>query len=70
MALSAEKKVAMTLYFLKDTGSLAMTANTFGVAVSTVSKHIFEVCYAICIESWPQVHVFTQEYRRNARKGS
>ena len=29
MALSAEKKVAITLYFLKDTGSLVMTANTF-----------------------------------------
>lgn len=47
MALSAEKKLAMTLYFLKDTGSLAMTANTFGVALCTVSKHIIEVCYAI-----------------------
>ena len=54
MALSAEKKVAMTLYFLKDTGSLAMTANTFGVAVSTVSKHIFEVCYAIAKNLGPK----------------
>ena len=54
MALSAEKKVAMILYFLKDTGSLAMTANTFAVAVSTVSKHVFEVCYAIAKNLGPK----------------
>ena len=47
MALSAEKKLAMTLYFLKDTGSLSMAANTFGMALCTVSKHVLEVCHAI-----------------------
>lgn len=46
-ALSAEKKVAITLYYLKDTGSQNMTANTFGVAHNTVSCVIFEVCSAI-----------------------
>ena len=54
MALSTEKKVAMTLYFLKDTGSLSMTANTFGIALSTVSKHITEVCYAIAKHLGPK----------------
>ena len=39
-ALSAEKKRAMTLYYLKDTGSLSMTANSFGVAICTVSSVI------------------------------
>ncbi len=44
----------MTLYFLKDTGSLSMTANTFGIALSTVSKHITEVCYAIAKHLGPK----------------
>ena len=30
--LSVEKQLALTLYFLKDKGSLSMTANAFGVA--------------------------------------
>ena len=30
--LSVEKQLAMTLYFLKDQGSLTMTANAFVVA--------------------------------------
>ena len=40
-ALSAEKKLAVTLYYLKDTGSLQMTANTFGISTPTVSHVIF-----------------------------
>ena len=39
---------------LKGTGSLAMTANTFGLAVSTVSKHIFEVCHVIAKNLGPK----------------
>lgn len=46
-ALSAEKKVALTLYFLKDMGSIGMTANTFGVAKSTVSVTVYQICHAI-----------------------
>ena len=45
--LTTEKKIALTLYYLKDTGSLWMTANTFGVHQCTVSKTIVEVCTAI-----------------------
>ena len=45
--LSAEKKLAVTLYYLKDTGSLWMTANTFGLHQCTVSKTLMEVCDAI-----------------------
>ena len=46
-AISAEKKVAIALYFLKDSGSVNMTANSFGIAINTASSIIFEVCYAI-----------------------
>ena len=45
--LSTEKKLAITLYYLKDTGSLWMTANTFGVHQCTCSKTIVDVCNAI-----------------------
>lgn len=33
--LSVEKQLALTLYFLKDQGSLSMTANAFGIACCT-----------------------------------
>ena len=45
--ISAEKRVAMVLYYLKDQGSLRMTANTFGVSVATVSVSLRMVCHAI-----------------------
>ena len=53
-ALSVEKKVALTLYYLKDTGSMWMTANTFGIHQSTVSKVVFEVCDAITKHLGPE----------------
>ena len=45
--LLSEKKLTITLYYLKDTGSLWMTANTFGIHQCTVSKTIVEVFKAI-----------------------
>ena len=45
--MSSEKKLAITLYYLKDTGLLWMTANTFGIHQCTLSKTIVEVCKAI-----------------------
>ena len=36
-ALNAEKKVAITLYYLKDTASIGMVVNSFGVAICTVA---------------------------------
>ena len=47
-AISSDKKLAIALYYLKDTGSLSMTANVFGVASNTVGTVVFEVCQAIC----------------------
>ena len=46
-ALTVEKKLAVALYYLKDMGSLVMTANTFGIAICTTSHVIFQVCQTI-----------------------
>ena len=63
--LSAEKKLAITLYYLKYTGSLWMTANTLGIHQCTVSKTIFEVCKA----NNAILHIYTHKtfYRKFAR---
>ena len=47
--LFAKKKLALTLYFLKDIGSITMTANTFGVHQKALSKVIVEICNAVVI---------------------
>ena len=44
---TAEKKLAMTLHYLKDQGSLRVTANAFGVSPSTLSVTIHKVCRVI-----------------------
>ena len=51
-AFSSEKKLAVTLYYLKDTGTLCMTANTFGLAINTVSGVILEV------SSWSLIDMY------------
>ena len=52
-ALSPEKKVAMTLYYLKDQGSYLMTCNAFGVGKSTLSYVLKDVCKAINLRVGP-----------------
>ena len=42
--ISSCKKLAMTLYYLKDQGSLRMTSNIFGVSPCTLSFAIRKVC--------------------------
>ncbi|XP_028416187.1 putative nuclease HARBI1 [Dendronephthya gigantea] len=54
LALSVEKKVAVTLYYLKDTGTIWMTANTFGIHQCTVSKIVLQVCRAISTHLCPK----------------
>ncbi len=54
--LSVEKQLAMTLYYLKDQGSLRMTANTFGVAVCTLSVVLRKVC------TWKRGKVYKSNY--------
>lgn len=53
-----EKRVAMTLYYLKDQGSMTMTANTFGVARCTVGKVLHEICKIITENVGPQLIKF------------
>ena len=36
-ALNAERKVAITLYYLKHSASIGMVVNSFGVAICTVA---------------------------------
>jgi hypothetical protein len=60
-ALDSAKKLAVTLYYLKDTGSLIMTANAFGIAVCTVSGVVVEVSnvisnYVIGDPAYPLTH--------------
>ena len=45
--LTVEKKLAITLYYLKDQGSYLMTCNTFGIVKSTLSIVLKAVCRAI-----------------------
>ena len=54
-ALPVEKKVAAVLYFLKDTGSMIMTANTFGIHQCTLSKGVKEVCSVIVTYMVPKL---------------
>ena len=45
----------MTLYYLKDQGSILMTANAFGVALCTVSVVVRKVCYVLTDKCGPNV---------------
>ena len=45
--LTVEKQLAMTVSFLKDQGSLSMTANAFGVAICTVPVVVRKVCQVL-----------------------
>lgn len=52
--MSAAKQLAITLYYIKYTGSLRMTANTFGIHVCTVSKTIHDVWKALSFKLGPK----------------
>jgi hypothetical protein len=69
-ALSTEKKLAITLYYLKDTGSLAMTANTVGIAINTASVVIAEVCTAISKNLGPKYIHMPRNYEEMRNKVS
>ena len=47
LGMEPEKRLAVCLYYLKDTATLKMTANTFGISVPTTSKCVKNVCKAI-----------------------
>ena len=46
-ACSVEKKVALTLYYLRDTGRMRLTANTFGFSPCTVFKYVRIITHTI-----------------------
>ena len=46
-AISVEKQVALTLYYLADEGRLRKTANSFGISRASCSITICNVSYAI-----------------------
>ena len=52
--LSVEKQLAIMLYYLKDQGSLAMTANSFGIALCTASLVVKKVCDVLTTVLGPQ----------------
>ena len=56
--ITSVKKLAMTLYQLKDQGSLRMTSNLFGIAPTTLSATIRKVCHAITTVLSPQLIKF------------
>ena len=59
--ISLEKRIAVTLYYLKDQGSMTMTANTFGIARCTVGKILHETCRVITEDLGPQLIKFPVE---------
>ena len=42
--LSLDKRLALTLHYLKDQGSCSMTCNAFGCSKATISLGVNEVC--------------------------
>ena len=49
VGLSVEKELTHTLPFLKDTGSVAVSANAFRFSAPTVSKTIRDVCCTVTL---------------------
>ena len=45
--------MAMTLYYLKNQGSILMTANAFGVTQCIVSVVVRKVCYVLANKCGP-----------------
>ena len=69
-AIDAEKKLAVTLYYLKDKGSLRMTANAFGIQVCTASKIIHQVCREIAMKLGPELIRLPQNKEEMMEKAS
>ena len=58
--LSLEKRVAVTLHYLKDQGSMRMTANAFGIARCTVGQIIQEICMILTKNIGPELIKFPE----------
>ena len=52
--ITADKKLALTLCYLGDTGSMKMTANVFVIHQSNLSNTVIEVCNVLCSQAGPK----------------
>ena len=59
--INVEKRVAVTLYYLKDQGSMKMTASTFGIARCTVGQIVHEICGILTNNLGPDLIKFPTE---------
>ena len=48
------------MYYLKDQGSMTMTANTFGIARCTVGGVVHEICQILSENIGPKIVSFIQ----------
>ena len=60
-SIMLEKRVAITLHYLKDQGSMIMTANLFGIGRCTVGQVVYEICTIITNKLGPQFIQFPTE---------
>ena len=68
LALSVEKKVRVTVYYLKDTGFIWTTAISFRIHQCAVSKTILEVFTAISTHLAPKyIHLPKKEDEMRAK---
>ena len=58
--ITFDKKLAMTLYYLKDQGSFRMIANSFGCHKASVSLAIKEICGVISKNLGPELIQFPE----------
>ena len=58
--LSLEKRAAITLHYLKDQGSIRMTANAFDIARSTVGQIIQDICMILTKNIGPELTKFPE----------
>ena len=58
--LSLEKRVAVTLHYLKDQGSMRMIANAFGISRCTVGQIIQEICMFLTKNIGPELIKFPE----------
>ncbi len=56
-----EKRLAITLYYLKDQGSMQCTANLFGIGRCTVGQVLYEICVIISTYIAPKLIKFPVE---------
>ena len=59
--INVEKRVAVTLYYLKDQGSMKLTANSFGIACCTVGQIMQEICGILTNKLGPDLIKFPTE---------